>query len=824
MKKLLLKLNPAILSFLTIFLLLSCQDGGNETSLNVDPVVTGDTSDTGTDSDAGLKTGSGILTEEQGKTLVGELEKKNITGVTIDLNVKITVPKSENPHAEADTVLWGTLIRPASGGKLPTILIALPYRREMMMTLNAALVMSGYNVFAVDIRGTGSSTDKWVSFGLVEQYDIKYVVDDFIPAQAWSDGKVGMIGGSYLGIIQMMTAGLVDADSTGEPVHLKAIFPQVPMADVYRDIVMHGGSLDLLFIPAWLGAVDILSIMPPLAVFGENEVPTLESINEASVILSEHFKNISTTVGWIMDNDHMNDGYFYTSRSAMIYWPLKPEGGWGFPEGNRTLPSKLPVLTVGGWFDIFTRGTFNTYQHGLSRQDQSDKRMIVGPYYHIEGAGGIGLDSILSCQLPAKWFNWKIKGIDEPVMEEFPVMLYVLGEEKWRGEKSWPLSEGRAEKKTLYLTKKNPSAIEGDWYSDSDRDLYLNNNYGLSENADYDGENPVLKHNPLNLHGLNTRSTARWFMGIPAMVADLSKYFLNINIDASQWYEDERSDEKTCLTFTTEPLGEDLEITGPLTVTFWARTEFGSALEASSVNIAINTIKNTMNIDSNLLLDSMKKKDVQWVAELNDVFPDGRARNITSGWLTASHRQYDPTGKTTEYQTGPWYNRRTVVEHALDPAYVPFNPLYHGPDKHPVAIKEGELYQYTIELWPTCNIFKKGHRVRISISASDFPHLLPFLQSSDNTIVIDAEHEAKIEFTSANKNNEGVSWAWIGDDGDADRYLLNGDSISCGTSASASEYRGTTAGFISELLGLLFIMMVPFTFIACGRLIKRKLS
>ena len=72
-----------------------------------------------------------------------------------------------------------------------------------------------------------------------------------------------------MGIIQMLTAGLVDTDpQTGEPVHLKAIFPQAPMADPYRDIVMHGGNMDLLFIPLWLGIVDILGILPSLLNLG----------------------------------------------------------------------------------------------------------------------------------------------------------------------------------------------------------------------------------------------------------------------------------------------------------------------------------------------------------------------------------------------------------------------------------------------------------------------------------------------------------------------------------------------------------------------------
>ncbi|HQO40012.1 MAG TPA: CocE/NonD family hydrolase, partial [Spirochaetota bacterium] len=662
----------------------------------------------------------------------------------------------------------------------------------------------------------------------VEHYDMKYVIDDFIPSLACSDGKVGMVGGSYLGITQLLAAGLIDRDASGEPVHLKAILPQVPMADVYRDIVMHGGNIDLLFIPMWLGIVDMLAALPPLLVLGEDGVPTAESLDESTAILNAHFKQMLVSTSWIFDTGLMNEGDFYTKRSAMIYWPVKPAGGWGFAEGSRTMPSKLPVMTVGGWFDIFTRGTINTYQYGLSAHDQSDKRLIIGEFYHLEGATGMGLNALMTSKLTAKWFDWKIKGIDDPVMEEYPVMLYVMGENKWRGEKTWPLAESRTSQKTFYLTKQNPTPVDGDWYSDENLwdvlKKYTDNNLGLSETPDYDGDNPVLRHDPTKLHGLNSRASTRWLMGIEALVADISKFFLRKNIDASQWYEDERSDEKNCLTFTTEPLEEDLEIIGPLTVTFWAKTEFGSQLEVAAVNLVLEQVQKALKSDTNMLYDAMNKKDVQWAVELNDVFEDGRARNITSGWLSAWHRKYDPTGKTTEYWEGPWYNRQKVVEHANDPSYVAFDPFYRNPDINPKPINEGELYQYTVELWPTCNVFKKGHRVRVSISASDFPHLLPILYSSNNTIVIDENHQAKIDFTTTNSNNEGSTWTWIGDTDAANDYVLEGASTGCGSQAVAGPYRGTPAGYLGELLGLLFIMAIPLSLIACGRFLRRRFS
>ena len=66
--------------------------------------------------------------------------------------------------------------------------------------------------------------------------------------QPWSNGDTAMTGASYMGITQIFAAA-------GRPPGLKAIFPQVPGADVYRDVVASGGQIDVGFIPLWLGLV-----------------------------------------------------------------------------------------------------------------------------------------------------------------------------------------------------------------------------------------------------------------------------------------------------------------------------------------------------------------------------------------------------------------------------------------------------------------------------------------------------------------------------------------------------------------------------------------
>jgi predicted acyl esterase len=357
-----------------------------------------------------------------------------------------------------------------------------------------------------------------------------------------------------------------------------------------------------------------------------------------------------------------------------------------------------------------------------------------------------------------------MKGKNDPFLQQFPVLLYVLGEEKWRAEKTWPLSSTRLSAKTYYLSKAAPSLIFGDWFGVAN----LVNNYKLVSSVattDYNNvflgiktpkPNPVLYHSPEALHGAASRSAQRWLGFSPlTMVSQISKYTLGIDMDAQLFWEDERNDDTGVLTFTTEPLDSDMEISGPLKLTFWAKTKFTNPLSQAGLDLFIAQIKTQFNIgdDKDMILRMADRKDVQWVIEVDDVFSNGRARNITSGWLGAEFRPYNSANPTQ-----------------VDPAYTAFDPFYFKAEKNPSPIAEDTIYQYVIEIWPATNVFKKGHRVRLTISGSDFPHLFPILRPSKNTIVIDETHQAKLDFKVANKTGQGTQWKWI--DGNVGDYLM----------------------------------------------------
>ena len=149
------------------------------------------------------------------------------------------------------------------GSKVPVVVTITAYNKTVIAggfggTLAGAdpayLVKRGYAQLTVDARGTGSSEGQWNAFGKREDQDGAEVMT-WAHHQPWSNGSTAMTGASYMGIAQIFAAA-------GRPAGLKAIFPQVPAADVYRDVVASGGQIDSGFMPLWLGLVTATSLQP----------------------------------------------------------------------------------------------------------------------------------------------------------------------------------------------------------------------------------------------------------------------------------------------------------------------------------------------------------------------------------------------------------------------------------------------------------------------------------------------------------------------------------------------------------------------------------
>jgi hypothetical protein len=152
---------------------------------------------------------------------------------------------------------------------------------------------------------------------------------------------------------------------------------------------------------------------------------------------------------------------------------------------------------------------------------------------------------------------------------------------------------------------------------------------------------------------------------------------------------DNRSWEATGLTYTTPPLAKDTELTGMVKASLWA--ELTSA------------------------------KDATLVAVLSDVDPSGQSNQVTAGFLLASQRAVDPAKSTFSPEGDlirPWH---------------PFTRASQQP------VTPNDANEYQIEIYPTSQVFKKGHQIRLSIGTADTPATsppLPALANETGTITL----------------------------------------------------------------------------------------
>ena len=354
------------------------------------------------------------------------------------------------------TVLRANVERPDAPGTFPVLVTQTPYGKDTAGTVlggdGNALVQRGYVQVTVDVRGTGKSNGSWDSFGPSEQQD-GYDVVEWAAAQPWSTGAVGLDGPSYMGLNQLYTAAL-------RPPHLKAIFPVVPMADGYRDIVFSGGDVNVSFIPLWIGLVTGAGLIAdPVALLGH-----------VGGVLSF---SIPTLVGATTGGAVAYDGPFWKTRSPIEVLDR----------------IQVPTFVVGGLHDLFQRGEPLIYERLKNRVPS---RLVMGPWTHLGGSSGQGLpaDGVPALSdLELRWFDQYLKGTDTNIAAIPKVTQYTYGDERYETQADWP----------------DPKLDPQRWY--------LRGGNVVSPNAPSVSE-PAQSFVQHPLSGICTMSTGQWTAGL----------------------------------------------------------------------------------------------------------------------------------------------------------------------------------------------------------------------------------------------------------------------------------------------------------------------
>jgi uncharacterized protein len=433
------------------------------------------------------------------------------------------VTTTDLPIEMSDGVtLYADLTRPADAGgdpittPLPVIVTITAYNKTVIGGGGGAvlagadphfLVERGYAQLTVDARGTGASEGTWKAFGARENRDAGEIVE-WAHEQEWSTGEVGMTGASYMGISQLFAAG-------HRPDGLKAIFPQVPAADVYRDVVASGGQIDVGFIPLWMGLVTGTGLIPPTYAAGTPDAGLtwlLDRLSTATTFTLPLLLNAA------LGNQPAYDSAFYRERS-----PIEV-----IDEVD------VPTFLIGGEFDLFQRGTPMLFER--LQANGVPTRMIIGPWDHLQGSSGAevgeaGHGSLAELQL--RWFDHWIKGRDGALDEIAPLTYYEQGSGAWVEQEEWIGDDLSARSFAL-----------------SGRSTLLGNAGGLTTGTPEAGRSPLV---PLPVSGLCTRSANQWTAGILGTVWP-----------DSPCLRDNALNDLTGLVFETEPVTTPVRLQGPM--------------------------------------------------------------------------------------------------------------------------------------------------------------------------------------------------------------------------------------------------------------------
>jgi hypothetical protein len=543
--------------------------------------------------------------------------------------------------------LYADIYRPNSAGKWPVILMRTPYDKSVGWAVGPVykMVPRGYVVIIQDVRGRYTSEGEWYPFRH-EQTD-GYDAVEWAAALPFCDGKVGMMGASYVGATQMLAA-------IARPPHLTAIAPNMTASNYHDGWTYQSGAFEQWFDQNWTSQIaqNTLERLIHENTDARVGVPTLPLANYSIFNFGQLPADAQLTASiapyyldWLSHPDYDN------------YWKQ-----WSIEEHFSDIA--IPMLQVGGWYDIFNGGTLRNYMgakaHGSTQAARTQQHLLI----EIGGHAGFGrrigdvefgphaiendyTDVILD------WYDFLFKGIHNEFTTDKPVKLFVMGANEYRQEDDWPPPQARPTKYFLHSAGK-ANSLRGDGS--------LSTSPPKSEPADAYVYNPA---NPtLTIGGPLCCDAERMEPG-----------------PRDQRPVENRED---VLIYSTGPLDRDLEVTGPVTATLFVKS--------SAV-------------------------DTDFTAKLVDVAPDGFAQDLTEGILRM------------RYRTSP---------------------------EHVGLMNPGQIYEISVDLWATANVFLKGHVLRLEISSSNFPRFDRNLNTGEeikfartfvaatNTILHDAQHPSAL--------------------------------------------------------------------------------
>lgn len=601
----------------------------------------------------------------------------------------VMIPMRDSVHLAAD------VYRPARGaafaeGRFPALLERTPYSKDNAerVELNGLWYAErGYNVVIQDVRGRYRSEGEFTF--LSQEPKDGFDTIEWVARQPWCDGQVGTMGTSYMGWTQ-------SAAATQNPPHLKAMWVNQSGANAYTSSVRHNGAFEMRFLcwAFWQGAKSKEAKADPVIGRALGTVNVREWLTRMPLRKGcSPLALVSRYEAWAFE--------IATRGEEDEFWA---EPGFNI-ERHRPEHADVPMVFSSGWYDSYTRATMENFA-GLGRLKKGPVRALMGPWTHgrkqlgltYSGDVDFGPDAAVDYnESRLAFFDAVLKGVPNGWWEAAPLGLFVMGGGsgrkngqgrldhggRWRDEREWPLARTRFTNYYLQpgggLSPTPPAtrAASTSFQFDPRRPVptiggNMSSLVGLMPRPAGAPEIPVeeRERDIIGIPGAFNQREALQFLGCQPPYLPLAS----------------RPD---VLVFQGEPLPEDTEVTGPVSVTLFVSSS------------AVDT-----DITAKLIHVCPPSPD----------YPDGYAMNLTDSILRLRYRN----GGKAE------------------------------------MLEPGKIYEVSFPLYPTSNLFKVGHRIRLDISSSNYPRFDvnpntgdPLWQNSRweiavNTIHHDAVHSSHV--------------------------------------------------------------------------------
>jgi uncharacterized protein len=459
-----------------------------------------------------------------------------------------------------------------AGGKLPVVLIRTPYNKAPYRKPKSAAYQfagQGYIVAVQDTRGRYASEGDFTAMGgdVTDGYD----TTDWLSKQSWSTGKIGTYGCSYVGDVQILQAQLRHPNLT-------AMIPQAAGSSIGA-----AGNRYYYFGARKAGNMDFASGLGWFSNSG-NKVRSKPAPNIPDSKLRQIWPTLPL-VGMVeRAGGAPSDWDDMVSRELTDPWWDQ----FGYLKGNERF--NVPALHIDSWYDFGIAEVlleFNLLRTNAESALARDNQFaVISPTNHCQSETGTSEHTVVGGRdlgdarfeyysLYLKWFDHWLKGIDNGVTRMPKLMLYVMGRNAWRGEQEWPPAR----------TKYTRYYLHSDGHANSRSGMgMLSTTAPEQEPADgytYDPADPV-----------PSRGGPICCTGDP-------------HADGS-YDQSQIETRRDVLVYSTPPLKEGVEVTGPLKVVLYV---------------------------------SSSAKDTDFTAKLVDVYPDGAAYNVQEGILRARHRE-----------------------------------------------------------------------------------------------------------------------------------------------------------------------------------------